>query len=266
MEINKFLKQYLDVTHKTIIYSQDKNLYLCYCPAHNDVEMTLEIDKGPEATSSSIRCMAGCDYDKILSALKLSHQDISEKPIILKDASSVKITEYHYPDETGKIIFTKVREEPGSNGKKKDFKLQRIDEYGNLVKNIAGCRRVLYKLPDLIKGIQLGKIVFLVEGEKDVETLTKYKLIATTACISTEWQDEYTNIFKDARVVILFDCDMAGFKRRDMLIEKLYGKVKSLRVVDLPGLKYQDNNCKDITDWLNADNTIEQYSFRYFLF
>ena len=63
----------------------------------------------------------------------------------------------------------------------------------------------------------------------------------------------------DADVVILYDYDKTGIKRRDLLCKALYGKVKRLRVVDLPGLEERDKHGQDITDWLEMGNTIDQF-------
>ena len=41
-------------------------------------------------------------------------------------------------------------------------------------------RRVLFKLPELIEGIAAGHPVFIVEGEKDVLTLNRLGIVATT--------------------------------------------------------------------------------------
>jgi putative DNA primase/helicase len=87
-----------------------------------------------------------------------------------------------------------------------------------------------------------------------------HTLIATTSPGSLEWSEEFTQILKDADVVILYDYDNTGIRRRDLLCAALHGKVKRLRVVDLPGLEYREKHGQDITDWLAMEgNTIEQF-------
>lgn len=157
---------------------------------------------------------------------------------------------YKYTDEKGTLLFTKYRVEPGREGKKKDFYYEHIDKNGNAVKSLDGCHRVLYRLPELIKAIDKGQTIYLVEGEKDADNLSKNSIPATTALGSLEWNDEYTETLKNADVAILFDMDKTGHKRRDLLCKKLFGKVKRLRVVDLPGLEYRDSHGDDISDWL----------------
>ncbi len=161
---------------------------------------------------------------------------------------------YHYQDENRNLLFSKVRIE--GNGTKEFYFEQ--EENNVTVTNIKGCRKVLYRLPDLLFGISRGLIIFLVEGEKDVDTLLSHTIIATTAPGSLEWNDEFTQILKNADVVILYDYDKTGVKRKDLLCEQLHNKVKKLRVVDLPGLEYRDSHGLDISDWLQMGNTIEQ--------
>ena len=164
---------------------------------------------------------------------------------------------YPYKDGQGNLIFTKIRLEPGYDGRSKSFHFER-EENGQIQRNRNGCRKVLYRLPEVLFGILHNQTIFLVEGEKDVDTLLSHCLIATTSPGSLEWNEEFTKILKNADVVILYDYDKTGFKRRDLLCSKLYGQTKSLKVVDLPGLEYRDSHGLDVTDWLQMGNTIEQ--------
>ena len=80
-------------------------------------------------------------------------------------------THYPYRDEQGKILFNKVRIEPGFDGRTKSFYFERTDDNGNVVKNITGCKKALYRLPEVLYGIDKNQTIFLVEGEKDANTL-----------------------------------------------------------------------------------------------
>ena len=111
-----------------------------------------------------------------------------------------------------------------------------------------------------MKAIEKNQPIFLVEGEKDADNLIQHFIPATTAAFSSEWKDEYTETLANTDVVLLFDYDKAGFNRRDLICKKLFGRVKRLRVVDLPGLEYRESHGEDITDWLNkAGNTISRF-------
>lgn len=169
-------------------------------------------------------------------------------------------TIYKYTDENGNLIFTKYRIEPGKDGKKKDFYYDHIDVNGKVVTGLEGCRRVLYRLPELIKAIDKGQTIYLVEGEKDADNLSKNFIPTTTTHSYEYWDQEYTEILKKADVVILYDMDDSGIKRKDRLCNELFGKAKRLRVVDLPGLELREKHGEDITDWLSKDgNTLARF-------
>jgi hypothetical protein len=164
---------------------------------------------------------------------------------------------YPYHDENNKLLFTKVRSNAPSGETGKNFHWER-KENDTTIFNTNGCKKVLYRLPHVLKGISTDMTIFLVEGEKDADTLLNDGLIATTTSSSLEWNEEFTQILKNADVVILYDNDKTGLKRRDLLCDKLYGCVKRLRVVDLPGIEYKESHGLDVTDWLAMGNTIEK--------
>ena len=155
-------------------------------------------------------------------------------------------------------MFCKVRVEPGFNGKSKSFYWERIDKNGAVIKNLDGCRKILYRLPELRQAIVDGKSIFLVEGEKDAEKLIEHGLAATTAPESLKWLDEFSNELKEADVIILYDMDKTGIERRDLLKKELLGKLKKLRIVDLPGLEYQESHGKDVSNWLLEGHTTDE--------
>ena len=58
--------------------------------------------------------------------------------------------------------------------------------------------------------LEKSEAVFLVEGEKDVDTLTKYGLPAVSLPNGAHWENEYVAYFSDKVIVILPDNDGAG--------------------------------------------------------
>lgn len=81
---------------------------------------------------------------------------------------------YDYRDEQGALLFQVVRM-PG-----KQFRQRRPspDGGGGWEWKVAGVRRVLYRLPELLAA-DPAATVYVVEGEKDVETLRRRGLVAT---------------------------------------------------------------------------------------
>ena len=66
-----------------------------------------------------------------------------------------------------------------------------------------------------------------------MDKLYECGLTATTSIESLSWPDEFTEPLTDADVVILYDMDKTGFERRDLLCQRLYGRVRRLRVVTI---------------------------------
>jgi len=229
--------------------------YIGCCPAHDDSSPSLSLCEGDEG-KLLINCFTGCSPENICGSLGIAIADLFPERIT-GNAPRKKI-EYPYHDEEGKVLFTKIRVQPGFDGKDKSFYWEREDENGNVIRNLNGCKKVFYQLPKLLKGIAEKQTIFLVEGEKDADKLLGYGLVATTAPESLKWSEEFSEVLKDADVVILYDMDKTGWERRDLLCKKLCDRVKRLRVVALPGLEYQESHGKDVSDWLALGNTTLQ--------
>lgn len=164
-------------------------------------------------------------------------------------------TNYIYTDANRNELFKKTRIDKEDGSKSFYFK------QSNGLKNMDGIELTLYRLPYLLKGIAAQEPIFLVEGEKDVDTLmskairSNIVITATTSPGTLTWRCEWTDLLKNSNVVILYDNDKTGLKRKELLCKELYGKVKSLKIIDLPGNTYSDNHGPDITDWLNSGHT-----------
>ena len=149
---------------------------------------------------------------------------------------------YPYHDEDGTVLYQKVRAFP------KKFWLQLPD--GS--KKLNGVKRVLYRLPELIK---CAGTIFIVGGEKDVETLRKHGQTATTNDNGEgNWRPEFNQYFKDLDAVILEDNDAKGEKQGDVVSKSLEGIARSIRIVKFPELEKGG----DVTDYLST-NTIEDF-------
>jgi 5S rRNA maturation endonuclease (ribonuclease M5) len=231
--------------------------YLSCCPAHEDSTPSLSISEGSDGRVL-VNCFSGCAPEEVCASLGIKIADLFPANLTSEEVGSKTRIAYPYQDEQGAVLFSKIRIEPGLDGKTKSFYWERIDKGGQIIRNLNGCRKVLYRLPELLKGIREKEMIFLVEGEKDADKLAGYGLIATTAPESLKWYQEFSSLLQQADVVILYDLDKTGLERRDLLCKNLQGKVNRLRVVDLPGLEYQESHGKDVSDWLSMGNTIVQ--------
>jgi hypothetical protein len=116
------------------------------------------------------------------------------------------VAEYDYTDESGVLLFQVVRFEP------KTFRQRKSGGNGGWTWSLGDIRRVLFKLPDLIEAIALERQIFIVEGEKDVLSLNKMGIIATTnAGGAGKWRPEYSEYLRGADVILIPDNDDAGW-------------------------------------------------------
>ncbi len=225
--------------------------HMACCPAHDDQDPSLSIREGCDG-KILLKCFAGCHWRAVCDSLNIDPSDLFETDLT---AQRTTYTTYSYTDEQGHELYRKIRMEPGHDGKDKSFYSEHTDENGRTIRNLQGCRRVLYRLSEVLKAIADNKSIFLVEGEKDADKLVSLGLIATTAAESIKWPDEFSETLTNADVVILYDMDDTGVKRKELLCQALYRKVKRLRVVDLPGLEYQASHGADVSDWLARGHT-----------
>jgi len=155
---------------------------------------------------------------------------------------------YNYTDETGTLLYQVVRYEP------KDFRQRRPDGHGGWASNLHGVRRVLYRLPDVVK----AENVLLLEGEKDVDTAYQLGLPAgwTATCNpmgAGKWQQEYSDTLRGKRVAILPDADDPGRKHGDQIARSLEGKASAILTITLP-------HGKDLSEWVHAGGTVEAFA------
>jgi putative DNA primase/helicase len=231
------------------------------CPNHQgQSDTSLSID--PADDKIILTCFGGCDPKAVMDAVGLTLADL-----FLKRQSSTRhkhiVKVYDYPDAHGNLLHQTVRYEP------KDFRQRRPDPAnpGDYIWNLKGIEPVLYNLPTVLAAIQRGETIYLVEGEKDADTVQALGLTATTnpmgASKSTharsakpKWRESYTTTLSGADVVLLPDNDAEGQAHMRIVAQKLSGQARRVRIVALPDLPLKG----DISDWLKAGHTREEFA------
>jgi putative DNA primase/helicase len=166
-------------------------------------------------------------------------------------SSSSQIT-YDYHDAAGQLVYQVVRYYRGGQ---KLFYQRRPDGKGGWIKSLKGVHRLLYRLPEVLQAIAAGERIYIVEGEKDVETLRLHGLTATTNTGGAgKWGKLESALLAGAELVILPDNDQAGQDHAADVVRKVHGTARSVRIVDLPGLPSKG----DVSDWLNAGHTVAE--------
>lgn len=191
------------------------NEYTARCPAHEDRAPSLSVTEGDDRLL--VFCHAGCDQDDVLDALGLSWKDI------VYETTDEPEAVYPYTDESGNLLYEVVRF-PG-----KKFRQRKANGDWNL----NGTRRVPYRLPEVLYGIEQGKTVYLCEGEKDADALrSKGKVATCTPGGASNWRDEYASYLTDARVIIVQDKDDPGRAYAEAASKSLDGLAKKVWIVE----------------------------------
>jgi len=103
-------------------------------------------------------------------------------------------------------------------------------------------RQVLYHLSEVLE----APIVFLVEGEKDAETLRSHGFVATTNAGGADapWLPAFTETLAGREVILIPDNDKPGRDRVARIARALLKRVNRLVILEL-------DDGEDVTDWFD---------------
>lgn len=164
------------------------------------------------------------------------------------------VASYSYTDEQGKLLYQVCRREPGAHGEKKDFIQRRPKIGGGWEYKVKGTKLVPYRLLELVTAPD-DNVVLILEGEKDADRATSLGMIATTNAMGAgKWRQEYNQYFRDRNVVIIPDNDEPGRDHANQVAKNLCGIAKSVKIVELPGLKEKG----DLSDWLDIGHSKDE--------
>lgn len=237
---------------------------VCLCPFHDDTNPSLNINFFQEG---AWRCHACGETGDLFTfhqkkhntdfkgALKYFAEFLGINPDIKpekktrakKKALGPPSVVYQYKDLSGKVILETCRYD-----NPKDFRqrLPHPTKEGEFIWNLKGVEVIPYNL----KAVMESETVFVVEGEKDADRLTKIGLVATCNPMGAgKWWDSMTPYFKGKAVIILPDNDEPGKHHAELVAQRLHGVAKPVQIVKLSNLPAGG----DVSDWLDAGNTKE---------
>lgn len=179
------------------------------------------------------------------------------------DANTESVAEYDYVDGDGAYLCT-VRKGKHPDGDKRITVARRnLLRHGDRIEpedrrewfpGAGGTMPTLYRLPELIAAPP-GTTVFVVEGEKDVETLRAWGLVATCNFGGAEkWRHDYGQHVAGRHVVILPDNDTVGRAHASKVLESVRHTAETVKVLELPGLADKG----DVSDWAAAGGTASE--------
>lgn len=213
------------------------------CCFHDDSNPSLRVNIEKQLWRCDPCDLGGSVIDFVMAKEKVEFKEamarlckkLSHPPSVTKK----EVCSYDYCDENGAVLFQKVRYEP------KSFSQRHKNSDGQWVYGMDGVRRVLYRLPDVLTATDL----FIVEGEKDSDSLCNHGFAATTNSEgSSKWLDSYSDTLKGKNVVVIPDNDEPGRKHAEQIIKSLAGKAAKIFRFEVPAPD------KDISDFIKRHN------------
>ncbi len=253
---------------------QTGNGWQARCPCReDDNNPSLAIGQGDDGrTLVTCHRAMSCDVEKICSSVGLKVSDLMPpdgKFTPSKNSSSPTKTQptkqqpsapvatskpkfvkaYDYTDEHGVLLFQKTRlvDEDG----KKTFRQRKPDGQGGWIYSLGDTPKVLYNLPAVLDAKSKGIPIWLVEGEKDADTLMEMGIVATTMPGGAgKWLDIHTEALAGGVIEIVADNDDIGKKHAIDVFNELQSVGCDSQLWICP-------STKDITDHIDSGAKIE---------
>lgn len=236
------------------------------CPCRQDDENpSLHVGEGRDGRVL-VTCHrgGGCDLNDICDAMDLTPNDLfppkSDAEIERDKAEWVAnnerakpkpkpklklIATYDYLDEDGNLLFQKQRFVDEDN--KKTFRQRKRNPDGSWAYSLGDTPKVLYNLPAVRSAAEAGEVVWVVEGEKDADTIIELGGVATTMPGGAgKWLDIHTEALRGAEVYLVRDNDTVGIKHAITVHDELVAAGINITLCAPP------LDCKDVTDFVEA--------------
>ena len=204
---------------------------------------------GPDAHPSfSIDAEKGvyfCHAEKLGGTLDQLAQKLgASAPPDVPNIGGRIVETYSYRSADGDAVYCIDRFHP------KRFVSKRPDPESGWILNLEGIAPLPYRLPELIEAQAEHRRIYIVEGEKDVETLRRLGYVATCNHGGAgKWGPDHSKWFdKTADIVILPDNDDPGVRHGCSVAQQLLLKGCRVKIVRLPSLGPK----QDVTDWLGS--------------
>ena len=252
--------------------SGSKGQYNAACPCRtDDKNPSLRIGIGRE-DQVLLKCLrgGGCSVDDICKSINLEMNDLwpddgQENKITINvpktspvpgtrgggKGGEKKLTNtYKYFDDNGNLVMEVLRYvyEDG----RKTFLQRKPSEQGGWEWKTDDLQKPLYRLPQILRAVDDGETVWIVEGEKDVETLVDgFGLQATTnpggagGAGQKKWMPHHSDALAGANVAIIVDNDEPGYHHAVEVRQQLWDRDCKVKV-------FQPGEYKDVSDLVAA--------------
>jgi putative DNA primase/helicase len=210
--------------------------WMARCPAHDDNTPSLAIRES-DTGKLLLHCHAGCTQHEVITALR--ERGLWESTAEYQRGESRIVAQYNYTDADGSLIYQVVRFHPKRFLQRYPFK------HGQWIWK-KHPHQTLYRLSEVLR----STVVFLVEGERDADTLRSWGFVATTNAggASAPWLPDYTAALRGREVIVIPDADPLGRERAKRISRALLGHAAQIAVWEPDGVKY-------ISDWFAAGHS-----------
>lgn len=222
------------------------------CPCRNDdnnPSLSIALGQDDKVLATCHRGQ-GCSIVEICQSVGLKVTDLY--PPRKEERKLSLVATYDYRNEKGELLFQKQRfvDQWG----KKTFRQRRPDPAnpGKYIFSLDDTPKILYKLPEIIEAKKNSEIIWLVEGEKDADNISKLGFCATTPPNGAgKWLDIHTRALEGAQVWIVADNDIVG-RQHAQTVAKTLEKNGCTVISWVP-----PNNFKDVSELLGAGKSLD---------
>ena len=226
------------------------------CPCRNDDDNpSLSISEDAKTGNILVTCHRGspCNTKEICESAGVTLAALfpPQKRTNNTKAKLDLVKTYDYIDESGELLFQKLRYIDADG--KKTFRQRKPDGQGGWVYALGDTPKILYNLPAVKQGVAGGYPIWVVEGEKDADTLIDIGIIATTMPGGAgKWLDIHTEALAGAEVEIIADNDEPGIAHAKLVLSELTkaGCVANIWVAP---------KGKDVTEYLAMGGSLDDF-------
>lgn len=222
--------------------------YTARCPAHGDKHQSLSVSVGKDGRVL-LHCHTGCSTEDIVSSMGLSMKDLFTE--------GTAFPRYDPPKGQDKAQFEREHIYPGGQLKKVIMRKPDGGKYGCWY-HLEGGKWVKGRngvTPPLFTVAPLEGVVFVVEGEKDVNTLQSLGFSSASGADGAgpgKWRNHYTEQLRGLHVCVLGDNDKVGRDFATETCKALHGEAASVRLLDLSKVWLEIPEHGDVTDMVVA--------------
>ena len=232
--------------------SETSNGWEARCPCReDDNNPSLSISEDTNTGNILVSCHRGspCSSKEICESIGLTQASLFSPQKRTKEKLSLTKT-YNYTDKDGELLFQKLRYIDADG--RKTFRQRKPDGKGGWEYSLGDTPKVIYNLPAVINAVKEGFPIWVVEGEKDADTLMDMGIIATTMPGGAgKWLPIHTAVLAGAEVEIVADNDEPGMAHAKTVLSELLKAGCEARVWHTP-------KQKDITDFLSLGGDIDE--------